>query len=1365
MMTVHKLTAGDGYAYLSRQVAAHDTTTPPSDGLSAYYTARGEAPGQWMGRGLDGLTGAPAEPRVSEAQMLALFGEGRHPNRAQVENDAVGAGASPSSADRASRLGAPYPVFADDGQFRRRCALAYQGLNADRGEAAGASIPAADRARIRTAVALDMFRDQFGRDPLGPRELSGHLARISRQRTTAVAGYDLTFSPVKSVSTLWAIAPRDIAEVIEQAHADAVLDVLTWLEDHATYTRTGRHSVAQVDARGLLAAAFTHRDSRAGDPDLHTHVAISNKVQTLDGRWQALDGRPLYANTVAASERYNTRIEAFLSERLGVRFAERPGGEPGKRPVREIVGVDGPLPRLWSSRRAAIDSRRAELSAAFQIDHGRPPTALEAIHLAQQANLETRQAKHEPLTHADQRAAWRTAALSVLGDEQELEAYVHRALHPSGAPNGLDVTPGWVAEVAAAAVERVSQTTATWTEAQVRAEAERRVRLAGVRASDLDAVVEDVVTRALSPPASRRLTTTPQVQEPAALRRLDGTSVFETAGSARYTSDVVLTAEHVVLDAAGRFDGHVTPPSAVAGTLEPDDSGAPPLNDGQAEFVRALATSGARVQVALAPAGTGKTTALGYLAAAWRAGGGTVIGLAPSAAASSVLRQQLTGSTDTVAKFVHAATTGVDVPAWLSTLGPRSLVVVDEAGATATQDLACIVTTVVAAGGSVRLVGDDQQLGPVGAGGLLRDLVGAHGAARLGEVVRFIHPDSGARNHVEGAASLALRDGDLTALAYYADRGRLHVGDLSSCVDQAYTAWATDRALGRDPLMLAPTRDLVRQLNLRARADRLSREGPARRKVDLADGTTASAGDVVISRRNDRTLAHGPSGWVINGDRWTVADVRPSGAVDVVHTGTAALVTLPPDYVRSHLALGYATTVHGAQGVTADTSYTVVAGTESRQQLYVALTRGRHTNHAFVTVTGDGDPHTAITRDGVLPRTAVEVLHRILARDDAPRSATRVAADQRDPALQLATEVGRYVHSLVTAAEEQIGTEGVAAIDRAAESTAPGLTDEPAYPALRANLVLHAAAGYDAARVLQVAARDPRGMESAADAAAVLDWRIGRPAPDHPAPLPWLPAVPRQLADDPVWSVYLARCADQVQELAEAVADAAAAWDAMTAPAWARPLTGDPDLVRDLAVWRAAAGTEPSDLRPSGAPSTIATVAGHQRRLDDRVRLRIGSTTADTGQSAVRLHHLAPAITADPWWPVLLDRLAECRIDDPARAYLLAAVTARPLPDELPAAALWWRLADQLPASAPPRELDSQDRPLTPTTHPAPAVTTAAVLDGASRSRAVESDGSTGPAWRYTEPPPQTGRTVPAPPHRDRGPSTDRRPARAALRH
>jgi len=1281
VMTVHKLTAGDGYTYLSKQVAAQDADGPGVGGLSAYYTAKGESPGRWLGRGLEALTEERLGPQVTEAQMRALFGEGCHPDRDRIAAALTTAGATAVEVDRATRLGAPYRIFAAAGEFRQRCAVAYREHNAAHDEARGTPVPAEDRARIRTSIALEMFTETYGRAPLNTRELSGHLARISRQSTTAVAGYDLTFSPVKSVSTLWAIAPPEIAAVIEQAHDDAVRDVVGWLEEHATYTRTGRHGIAQVDVHGLLATAFTHRDSRAGDPDLHTHVAISNKVQTLHGgRWLAMDGRPIYKNTVSASERYNTRIEALLTERLGVRFAERRDGDPGKRPIREIVGVDGPLPRLWSSRRAAIDTRRAVLTAQFQTDHGRPPTTREAIQLAQQANLETRDTKHEPRSHAEQRATWRTEALTVLGDAGGLTRYVDQALNPAHRSAPPAITDQWVHDVAQATVDRVALTRATWEEPHLRAEAERRARQAGIPHVELDTTVDRVVTRALSPPFSLRVTPDRDDGEPDPLRRIDGASVFEVDNASVHTSAAVLDAERLIIDAAGRFDGHVTPTDALRVALE---NASPPLNPGQTDFVRRLATSGARVQAALAPAGTGKTTALGVLAAAWRAGGGSVIGLAPSAAASAVLRHQLADTTDTVAKFVHSLRTGADTPGWLSSLGPNSLVIVDEAGAAATGDLAAVVDAVTAAGGSVRLVGDDQQLGAIGAGGLITDLARTYGAVHLTEVVRFTHANTGAPNTVEGTVSLALRAGDPAALAYYADRGRLHVGDLATCLDQTFQAWATDRSHGVDALMLAPTRDLVRQLNDRARAERLTREGRHGRQVAFADGTAGSVGDVVITRRNDRTLANGTSGWVTNGDRWTIAAVRPSGALDVVHTQTAALVTLPIDYVAAHVSLGYASTVHGAQGVTADTSYTVIAGTESRQQLYVALTRGRHGNHAFVTVTGDGDTHSVITRDGVLPPTAVDILQRILARDAAPRSATTIAAQATDPAQQLAGEVDRYVHALATAAEDLLGPQAMTAIDAAAESTHPGLTDHPAYPTLRATLELRAAAGHDPAADLQHVTSDRWALDDARDPAAVLDWRITMGQSEgSTGPLPWLHPIPETLKSEPRWGDYLTVQASRVRDRASQTANCTAGWTAASAPPWARPYLDDADLVRELAVWRAAAGVPSPDPRPTGAPAFTAAEAAVQRQLDERVRAHLARTTADTLRWADRLRGAAPHISEDPYWPVLLDRLTNQRLSDPTGHHRLDAATTAPLPDELPAAALWWRLLEHLPTHA-----------------------------------------------------------------------------------
>jgi conjugative relaxase-like TrwC/TraI family protein len=394
-MSLHKLTAGSGYDYLTRQVAALDATEKGHTGLASYYTQRGETPGVWIGSGLDGIDGLTVGDPVTAEQMRALFGCGLHPLAELRQQQLEGPALTIRDFQEVTQLGAPFKIFGGDvSPFRLEVAKRIAAINTAAGLPADAPLPAADRARVRTEVAREFFLAEHGREPVDARELAGQIARDSRPRTQTVAGYDLTFSPVKSVSTLWAVAEPAVAVVVERAHQAAVKDALAFIEKHALFTRTGPQGIRQVNVRGVVATAFTHRDSRAGDPDLHTHVAVANKVQTLDGRWLSIDGRVLFKANVAASETYNTALEQHLYEALGVRFAERPGIDPAKRPIREIVGVDPRLNRRWSTRRAHIEARRGELAIQFQHDHGRPPTPVEALHLAQQATLETRDAKH-----------------------------------------------------------------------------------------------------------------------------------------------------------------------------------------------------------------------------------------------------------------------------------------------------------------------------------------------------------------------------------------------------------------------------------------------------------------------------------------------------------------------------------------------------------------------------------------------------------------------------------------------------------------------------------------------------------------------------------------------------------------------------------------------------------------------------------------------------------------------------------------------------------------------------------------------------------------------------------------------------------
>ena len=374
--------------------------------------------------------------------------------------------------------------------------------------------------------------------------------------------------------------------------------------------------------------------------------------------------------------------------------------------------------------------------------------------------------------------------------------------------------------------------------------------------------------------------------------------------------------------------------------------------------------------------------------------------------------------------------------------------IIDEAGMADTLSLDAAVQFVMARGGSVRLIGDDQQLAAIGAGGVLRDIKHKHGALHLAELHRFINP-------AEAAASLALREGKPRALNFYLDHGRVHVGDIAKTTEDAFTAWVSDRAAGLDAIMLAPTRELVAELNRRARDHRLNGTSPDA-VVRLADGNQASVGDVIITRSNDRRLRLTATDWVKNGDRWTITRIGRRGDLTVRHNRSHLSVRLPNDYVRTSTGLGYASTIHAAQGVSADTMHGLLTGQESRQQLYTMLTRGRHANHLYLQVVGDGDPHSLIRPDTISPRTPTETLQQILARDEAPVSASTLLRELNNPAARLFQAVQRYTDGLHVAAEQLLGPQTIAALDQA-DRYIPGLTTEPAWPTLRAHLLALAA--------------------------------------------------------------------------------------------------------------------------------------------------------------------------------------------------------------------------------------------------------------------------------------------------------------------
>jgi hypothetical protein len=284
--------------------------------------------------------------------------------------------------------------------------------------------------------------------------------------------------------------------------------------------------------------------------------------------------------------------------------------------------------------------------------------------------------------------------------------------------------------------------------------------------------------------------------------------------------------------------------------------------------------------------------------------------------------------------------------------------------------------------------------------------------------------------------------------------------------------------------------------------------------------------------------------------------------------------------VRSSTGLGYATTIHSAQGVTADTMQGLATGQESRQQLYTMLTRGRHANHLYLQVVDDGDPHTVIRPDTISTRTPTETLQQILARDEAPVSASTLLRELDNPAAQLFQAVQRYTDGLHVAAEQLLGPQTVAELDQA-DQYVPGLTTEPAWPTLRAHLLALAAETKQHPVLHLLTAASGRDLETAGDIAAVLYWRLPALTSTNPGPLPWLPGIPEALHDHPVWGQYLAKRSQLAADLADQVQDHACQRDAESvwALAGSHPST---TLVREIAVWRATNGINPHDPRPTG---------------------------------------------------------------------------------------------------------------------------------------------------------------------------------------
>ena len=1158
-VSMRVMSAGDGYKYLLRTVAAGDGDRSLSTPLTRYYSADGTPPGRWLGAGVTVLGGGRIGigDQVSEAQLQLLVGMGRDPITGEP-------------------LGRAYPEYRS----------------------------MAERIKARTE-ALD--------PSLGPSSRAEAVAAIEAEEAErgtrrAVAGFDFTFSIPKSASALWAVVDAGTQALIADAHHAAVAEVVEFMEREVAATRTGATgrdgAVAQVDVRGLIATAFDHYDSRAGDPHLHTHVVISNKVQTvLDGKWRSLDGRPMHAAVVALSELHEAVFADHLTRMLGVGWEARDMGRE-RNPAWAITGVPEALVKEFSTRARHIDAETDRLIERYFETHGRRPSPATIMKLRAQATLSTRPEK-EVRSLADLTASWRERAGRVLGSDATSWARGVTANEEPLLLRADDVPLDVIASLGQDVVAAVGEKRSTWHRWNLAAEAARQTmgyRFASTE--DREAVVGLVVDAAEA--ASLRLTPPELASSPAAFRRPDGTSVFRPKHSALFSSEVLLTAEDRLLERARTTTAPTVPLTTVERITKRADSKGRMLGEDQAAALAKIAVSGRIIDVLVGPAGAGKTTAMSALRRAWEHehGRGSVVGLAPSAVAAQVLADDLGIQTENTAKWLDTHDrTG-------ETFTKGHLVIVDEASLAGTLSLDRITALAAEAGAKVLLVGDHAQLQSVTAGGAFSLLVqDRDDTPELVDVHRFVNP-------WEKTASLALRHGRADVIDTYAEHGRVTGGETEEMIDAAYTAWRSDTLAGMASVLVTDSNESVQALNNRARAD-LILDGTvnARREVELHDGTRAAAGDTVITRRNDRRLRAGRS-WVRNGDRWTVTEVRDDGALTLRRAGRTwgASVVVPAEYAGEHLDLGYAVTSYRAQGITVDSSHVLADASMTRETFYVAMTRGREENIAYVAVDKPDPAHDGPHPGDNTEATARSVLFAVLQHIGAELSAHETITAEQDTWASIAQLAAEY-ETLAAAAQH----DRWAALIRSSglsDDDADDAIDSPAFGALTAELRRAEANQHDIEALLP-RLMGARGFGDADDIAAVLHYRVAK-ATTRPSGSGRARRAPRLIAGlipeaTGTMPTELRQTLTERRDLIEARADALLDTALTEKHEWITKLGVQPKQARAAQAWRNAARTIAAyrdrygitGPAPLGAPAETETQkldAARARAALDRTR-------------------------------------------------------------------------------------------------------------------------------------------------------------------
>ncbi|MFG3207928.1 MobF family relaxase [Streptomyces sp. NPDC048192] len=984
----------------------------------------------------------------------------------------------------------------------------------------------------RLDAAMEKARAQAPGGELSPEQIKSIEFSVRKEAPSATLYYDLTFSAPKSWSVyhaslqVKAMEAREAGDLETAAEytrqAEEVWDCwkegvqagIQYMQEEAGYSRAGHHGKAvegraagrYVDAHEFIVAGFAQHTSRNDDPQLHVHATVLAKVKTVDvdpvtGQektvWRSLDGRGLFKHKQAAGHIAEFVSNEALERVRGVRVEMRPDGK-----AREIVGISQERRDLHSSRRRGIVEGVAELEKAYEEKMGVKPNAYVLARMSEYVTLDQRNAKkHDATTREQLLQRWEKATQErfreSLADVPDLVAErsaVHQ-LHRPAKPFDPEV-------IQRRAIEAVQEQKPTWTRPDLIVELTKQLpdTLGGLEAHQVTDLLNQLADDALSPTADNGVVCTKApalVDIPAELQRRDGTFIYEPNPSTwdRYATEEHLRVEDRLRKFAGERGAPTVPIELVEEVIERRG-----LKGAQADFVRAAATSGRKVDLLVGPAGAGKSYTMAALTEVWESyENRQVIGLASGQRAAEVLKEEGIENVANISKLldVHKEIADGRPPRDADKYRiPRgALVILDENGMTDTTDIDEIRKLVEAAGAKCIPAGDPAQLPAVGAGGMFAQWVEeAPGVHFLDEVRRFrdVDPVTGEKvtRQWEADASLKLRTGDAAALEQYELHGRFRGGSAEEMTERAYRAWLTDFRDNKNPLLIASDNAQVAELSARVRADLVRLGEVSEHGVVLRTGreehgieTKAGVGDLIQLRRNDRKITAENGDFAVNRTVAKVTGISDNGAL-TVRLEDGALMHLPAAYVQEHVELAYAATVHGAQGRTVGVCHSLVdPAMTSREALYVMLTRGEGGNFGYVITYRDGD--------GIKPEEVphhLAALNSTLQRSSLEKTATKVIEAELERRENLAVLQPAWSGVKDQKADEKYSR---ALYQALGPEEYERLRSEESYGSLM-RLARHVEEqGYDAEDLLVRTARS-RELDTAKDHAASLHWRLER---------------------------------------------------------------------------------------------------------------------------------------------------------------------------------------------------------------------------------------------------------------------------------